>query len=241
MQLCLKLFILFVISNIKGINPMASFKPKVLTLCKKVASEHSGWQFIGGNFVNKVTKDIHFFIRPNFAFKGGYTHFIVETGIKMPKVTKMVDSVSHLNKTKGFKMGVLISEQLRDINLHSLTGGISFTFVGDKATSDELMEQEMHRWINVSERYLKNAWPTESHSALFKVMQQSSCCHRGLYAKALLCLAASLGKFDFINDYYEGKLSYIKEDIKVTETDENLLAVLPDWQKQWETTGKIKV
>jgi len=38
---------------------MASHKPKILALCKQIASEHEGWQLVADKFVNKISKDAH--------------------------------------------------------------------------------------------------------------------------------------------------------------------------------------
>jgi len=157
---------------------MASHKPKILALCKKIASEHEGWQFIGGKFVNKVSKDAHFIINPHFVFKGSYMFFSVWGGVKLPKICKMVDKISQAH----FKMDVVTDEQLHDINLSSLIAiGTTFTFEGGKADSDELITQEMHRWINTASEYLTQKWPVDNYHTLFEAMKKHPPCYMGLY------------------------------------------------------------
>lgn len=216
---------------------MASHKVRILTLCKNIAGEHPGWQFIGGQFVHKVSKDAHYMIDPDFTFKGDFVRFDINVKVKLPKIVKMVNSVSHLK----IKMNCVLMEQLNIINLQTLTGGLSFQFAGSEITPDELVEKEMHRWINVGGDYLAQTWPVEDYEALFEVMQKTANCYTGMYGKALCCLAAYLGKFDFIKQFYAGELPYRDANAKLTPSDDNLIAVLPQWQAQWETTGKITV
>jgi hypothetical protein len=216
---------------------MASHKVRILTLCKSIAGEHPGWQFIGGKFVRKVSKDAHFIIDPSFTFKGEYMHFIINLKVKLPKIVKMVNSISHLK----IKMGCLLSEQPKFINLHTLTGGLSFQFSGTEMMPDALVSNEMHRWIEVGGDYLAQTWPVEDYEALFAVMQKTAHCYKGMYGVALCCLAAYLGKFDFIKQFYAGEIPHRDAIYKLTPTDDNLLAILPEWQAQWEANGIIKV
>ncbi len=216
---------------------MASHKVRILTLCKTIAGEHLGWQFIGGRFVRKVSKDAHYMINPSFTFKGEYMHFNIKAKVNLPKIVKMVNSVSHLK----IKMDCVLMEQLSIINQHTLTGGLSFQFAGSEITPDELVEKEMHRWINVAEDYLTKNWPVDDYETLFELMQKTANCYRGRYGMALCCLAAYLGKFDFIKQFYAGELPYRDANAKLTPSDDNLLAVLPQWQAQWQENGMIKV
>jgi len=216
---------------------MASHKVRILTLCKSIAGEHPGWQFIGGQFVCKVSKDAHFLIDPDFTFKGEFVRFDINIKVKLPKIVKMVNSISHLK----IKMDCVLLEQPNFINLHTLTGGLSFQFAGTAITPDEAVSKEIHRWINVGGDYLTQTWPVEDYEALFDVMQKTASCYTGLYGKALCCLAAYIGKFDFIKQFYAGELPHKDAIYKLTPTDDNLLAILPEWQAQWETTGKITV
>jgi hypothetical protein len=215
---------------------MASHKPKILALCKQIASEHEGWRFVGGKFVNKISKDAHFIINPTFVFKGSYMFFRIWGGVKLPKICKMVDKISQAH----FKMDEAINEQLHDINLNSLTGS-SFTFEGSKADSDELITQEMHRWINTASEYLTQKWPVDNYHTLFEAMKKHTPCYIGLYGVALNCLAAYLGKFDFVEQYFAGELEHADTRPIKKDTDERLLAILPEWKVEWDKTGTIKV
>lgn len=216
---------------------MASHKVRILTLCKNIAGEHPGWQFIGGKFVLKVSKDAHYVIDPGLTFKGDFVRFIINVEVNLPKIAKMVNSISHLK----FKMNCVLLEQPKIINLHTLTGGLSFQFAGSEITPDQLVEKEMHRWINVAEDYLTKTWPIDDYETLFELMQQTAHCYTGMYGIAMCCLAAYLGKFDFIKQFYAGDLPHRDASYTLTPTDDNLIAVLPQWQAQWETTGKITV
>ena len=216
---------------------MASHKVRILTLCKSIAGEHPGWQFIGGQFVCKVSKDAHFLIDPDFTFKGEFVRFDINVKVKLPKIVKMVNSVSHLK----IKMDCVLLEQPNFINLHTLTGGLSFQFAGTAITPDEAVSKEINRWIKVGGDYLAQTWPVEDYETLFAVMQKAAHCYRGRYGVALCCLAAYIGKFDFIKQFYAGELPHKDAIYKLTPTDDNLLAILPEWQAQWETTGKITV
>jgi hypothetical protein len=219
---------------------MASHKVRILALCKNIAGEHPGWQFIGGQFVRKVSKDAHFIIDPDFTFKGEFVRFDINIKVKLPKIVKMVKMVNSISHLK-IKMGCVLSEQPNFINLQTLTGGLSFQFSGTEITPDELVSNEMHRWINVGGDYLTQTWPVEDYEALFAVMQKTAHCYRGMYGAALCCLAAYLGKFDFIQQFYAGELPHSDASCKLTPTDDNLLAILPKWQAQWEANGIIKV
>jgi len=137
-------------------------------------------------------------------------------------------------------MGDSILEQLTSLNLNSLTGAMSFTFEGAKANSDELIAQEMHRWITDAEEYLLQTWPVEGYSTLFDVMKQSPSCYKGLYGVSLCCLAAYLGEFDFIEQYFAGEWKYAELN-PINPSGYNFLAILPEWKAEWEKTGTIKV
>lgn len=216
---------------------MASHKARILTLCKNIAGEHPGWQFVGGQFVRKVSKDAHYMIDPGFTFKGEYMHFNIKAKVKLPKIVKMANSVSHLK----IKMDCVLLEQLSIVNQHTLTGGLSFQFSGSEITPDQLVEKEIHRWIDVAEDYLTKTWPVEDYEALLDVMQKTARCYTGLYGIAMCCLAAYLGKFNFIKQFYAGELPHRDASYTLTPTDDNLIAVLPQWQAQWQENGMIKV
>ncbi|MBO9490009.1 hypothetical protein J7384_06505 [Endozoicomonas sp. G2_1] len=218
---------------------MASHKARILAMCKQIAVEH-GWQFISGKFVKKINKDAHYIIAPNLSFKGGYFRFEICGEVKLPQVVKMVDSISHLKQSIGFKSEIIFSESLDIIHTDSLTKGYrSITLEGEDASSDELIAQEIARWLTVAGNHMESAWPIDDYTKLFEVMKQSSICYRGLSGTALCCLAAYLGKFDFIDYFYSDEHGF--QRVEFDATDENLLAVLPDWQAQWQATGKIKV
>jgi hypothetical protein len=216
---------------------MASHKARILALCKSIASEHPNWQFIAGKFVLKVSKEAHYIIDPGFTFKGDFVRFLVYTSVHLPKVVKLVNSVSHLK----LKMKSVISEQPRIINLHTLSGGLSFEFAGSEITPDAIVVKEIQRWLTVGEEYLSNTWPVADYESLFELMKTTKRCYQGRYGLALCCLAAYLGKFDFIEQFYAGELPFRDANAKLTPSDDNLLAVLPQWQAQWQENGVIKV
>jgi len=216
---------------------MPTNKKEILAFCKEIASQHTGWQFVGGKFVNKISSEIHFIIDPCFTYRNGFMSFNVTGKVKLPKVLKLVNSICHI---KGFTVQSSVSEQLNSVNLHRLIESCSFDLKGDVVISDDLIKQEINRWVQVASSYLEQTWPVDDLPTLFNAMQLSTSCYHGFYAKSLCCLAAYLGDFDFIDRYYAGELPH-KSPVKITATDDNLLAVLPDWKSQWQATGKIKV
>ncbi|MGJ8690947.1 MAG: hypothetical protein ACSHW0_00550 [Thalassotalea sp.] len=220
---------------------MPTPKQQVTALCKQVASEQ-GWKYVSGRFTQKISKDASFIINPCFNYTSVSTSFLLNVKVKLPKIMKMVDSVSHLNLLQGIKMSGTIFEQPKALNLNILTTNRAFYFAGQHMTSETLMKQEITRWLVQGGNHLKETWPVEDYSALFEVMKNTPNCYAGLYGTSLLCLAAYLGKFDFIAQYYAGELAITQTlGKKRTATDENLLAALPDWQAQWQATGTIKL
>ena len=217
-------------------------KDRVLTICKEVVTEYPSWQFIKSRkiFVNKVTKDAHLVIDPAFLFRNTDMRFNVSGQVRVLTIHKLVDSVvAKANGIGRIKTPYIIYQQLNAVNLHSLTGGHIAMFVGNHAVSDDLVYQEIHRWIAVAGDYLRNTWPVEDYSALFEVMKDKDFCYRGLWGIGFFCLAATLGKFDFIEQYYAGELKYKKQSPKLNPIEKELLAILPEWQTQWQATGKI--
>lgn len=219
-------------------------KDRVLTICKEVVTEYPSWQFIKSRkiFVNKVTKDAHLVIDPAFLFRNTDMRFNVSGQVRVLTIHKLVDSVvAKANGIGRIKTPYIIYKQLNAVNLHTLTGGHFAMFVGNNAVSDDLVYQEIHRWLKVAGNYLVNTWPVEDYSVLFEVMKTKEFCYMGLCGIGLFCLAATLGKFDFIRSYYAGELEFKKQVPKLQPVEESLLVVLPDWEAQWQATGKIEV
>lgn len=220
---------------------MPTPKQQVTALCKQVASEQ-GWKYVSGRFTQKISKDASFVISPCLDYTSVSASFLLDVQVNLPKIVKMVNSISHLYLLEGIKMDTAIFEQPTDLNVNKLTENRAFYFAGQYMTSETLMKQEITRWLVQGGNHLKETWPVEDYNALFEVMKDKPNCYAGLFGTSLLCLAAYLGKFDFIAQYYAGELAITQTlGKKRMATDENLLAALPDWQAQWQATGTIKV
>lgn len=209
-------------------------KDKTYRLCAEAAEQHPNWRFLKGegSFVNKKHKWLTLKILPDFRFWPQGTKHQVKMAISMPMFEKKVLTPLYKHKNYCDRKRLTFVEPLNRTNNPFKYEERFFYNEGDIPTEQDVLA-EMSRWIVAAEHYFEDEWDTTNETSIFNSANKKWDETFLLSDGANLCaLAASLGKFDFVEQHFTEEI--VK---KLGFVGENFKNMLPELKQKWNETG----